>query len=140
MYLSCENKRWDEAVALTESSNKNDLDRMLRYKGMDGDTALHNACITNVPSNILHSMFTNILEKGINLQQILSITNDDGRLVLHRAAGHCSLDTLKLVVLHSPDTALTTKDSDGDTPLEVAGGGTEKGRFLESVSNVRWDM
>ena len=103
LWERCNIERWGAAVALTESSNKNDLEGMLRYRGDDGarpTTALHIACYEGVPNNILQAMFTNIIRKGIDLQQILSITDGYGCLVLHRAASYCSLDTLKLVVLH----------------------------------------
>ena len=142
LYGHCSNGRWGAAVALTESSNKNDLEGMLRYKD-SGDTALHRACCRDVPNNILQAMFTNTIHKGIDLQQLLYIANNsNGWLVLHFAALYCSLDTLKLVVLHSPATALTTRDGNGKTPLDWAriNNNTENVRFLENVSNVIWDV
>ena len=117
LWERCNIERWGAAVALTESSNKNDLEGILR--DTDG-TGLHRACCNRVPNNILQAMFTNIINKGIDLQQILSITDGYGGLVLHHAAHRCSLDTLKLVVLHSSATALTTRASGGRTPLDEA--------------------
>ena len=143
LYGHCDNMRWGDAVALTESSNKNDLEGMLRHKeGIGETTALHYACARDVPNNILQAMFTNTIHKGIDLKQILSITSNGGWLVLTFAAGFCSLDTLKLVVLHSPATALTTRTTYGETPLYWARqlNKTENVRFLENVSNVIWDV
>ena len=141
LYGHCSNGRWGAAVALTESSNKNDLEGMLRYKD-SGDTALHRACCRDVPNNILQAMFTNTIHKGIDLKQILSITSNGGWLVLTFAAGFCSLDTLKLVVLHSPATALAATIDYTETPLDFARqkNKTKNVRFLENVSNVIWDV
>ena len=89
--------------------------------------------------SVLSSIFNNILSKGVDLQQILSITDNCGRLVLHHAAAYCSVEVVKLVQEHSPPSSLTTKDEYGNTPLDCARRNNKTAnvtKFLESVSVI----
>jgi len=137
----CYKEEWGKAVALTASSDKTNLEGLLRYKDSNGDTALHQACFREVSHSTLSSLFNNTLSKGIDLKQILSITNNFGQLVLHWAARFCSVDVVKLVQEHSTPSSLTTKTNSGNTPLDWArkNNKTDNVKFLESVSNVMWD-
>ena len=120
------------------SASKEELDGLLRFKHATGNTVLSMALSWAVPHDALLSMFSNIIRKGIDLEQILAITNNEDYYALHWAAQKCSLDGLKLVIKHSPSSALTAKIQDGRTPLVLARDNKlpDNVEYLEEVSTV----
>jgi ankyrin repeat protein len=134
----CACKEWDEAKELTASASKEELTGMLFCQNGKGWTVLLYACRNGIPLAILQSMFTSIINKGIDLQSILAINAHDNATPLHWAARGPSVDVVKLIVQYSSPAILNVKDNNGDTPLALARKGNRENnvKFLEEVSNI----